>query len=138
MDPNGRVAAWHNIRIARTRLVQIHSPKLSRPLQDGIWTVKVLIEQKLLGTVSFLIIQIVNQHSVPFSQAEDGVQNVSVNQLSRTDELTANFWKLQETCLINTDKECPVLKLCQNTQWSSASKDQTADIKGVDSNGNLI
>ena len=141
IGPDGKVAAIYDLRIARTRLVQIHNPKLRRPLQYGIWTVKISLGQTVLGKVDFLILPLDMNQS--FHAAKDGQCNsesyeYSTNLLNHVDNLTSKFWKLQETCLISTEEVCPVLKPCQDTIWSSVSPDPKSDIEGIDKNGDLI
>ena len=119
IDSAGKVAAVHHVRIARTRLVQRHNPKLKGPLRPGIWTTKVSIGQREIAQVKFLIIPV-----------ETGVKHKGrvVDFLSQVDKLTARFWTLQETCLVSHDRKCPQMPSCKATEWSSLSPDPKSDI----------
>ena len=131
VDPIGNVAASHDIRIPRTRLVQFHNPKLKGPLKPGLWTVKVSVGRTQIARVYFAIVPVAIAQTD--QSCNDDVQREKEKQESLTDKLTSYFWKNEDICLISDEnEECPAFKPCKETEWSSVSPDPKSDIKEND------
>ena len=130
VDPNGNVAAEHNIRVPRTRLVQFHNPKLKGPLRSGIWTVKASVGRTQIAKVHFLIIPL---KMVQNDQLNNAAHIAKVKWETLIDKLTSYFWTVGEICSISVEQEdCPAFKACEETVWSSVSPDPKSDIKEND------
>ena len=131
VDPVGKDAASHDIRIPRTRLVQFHNPKLKGPLKPGIWTVKVSVGRTQIAKVYFPIVPGVISHND--QSCNDDVQTGNVKQESLTDKLTSYFWRSEDICLISVENDdCPAFEPCTETLWSSLSPDSKSDINDDD------
>ena len=131
VDPVGKVAASHDIRIPRTRLVQFHNPKLKGPLKPGIWTVKVSVGRTQIAKVYFPIVPgVISQTG---QSCNDDVHMGKVQLESLTDKLISYFWKIEDICLISVENDdCPTFEPCKVTLWSSLSPDLKSDINDDD------
>ena len=132
VDPSGKTISVLQKRIRSETVTGVYTLKTNStsPLQTGIWNILVHSDSKGIAEVQFLVIPIED------GEESDSVKQPDQNLLAWIDELTAQFWKAEGLCsLEDLGPECPQIKMCSKTEWSSMSPDPKADII-IDYNGN--
>ena len=92
-------------------------------LQTGVWKILVQSDGREIVELEFLVLPLA------VSIGPETVKETHQSPLARIDELTAQFWKSEELCALeDLGTECPQVKLCSKTNWSSMSPDPKSDI----------
>ena len=133
VDPSGKTVSTLEKHIGTeiTSGVYTLETNSTSMLQTGIWKILVHSDSKEIVEVQFLVLPTV------ISEEPDSVTQTDQIMFARIDELTAHFWKEEGVCSPeDLGSECPQIKLCSKTEWSSMSPDPKSDII-VDNKGNI-
>ena len=93
-------------------------------LPTGVWSIVVHSDSGEIAELQFLVLPI--EHD---GGSDDGKQVDEKLLISRIDELTSQFWKMEGLCSQNDlVLECPEIKVCTDEEWSSMSLDPKSDM----------
>ena len=125
MNPSGKTvsALEKHIVTEITSGVYTLETHSTSSLQTGVWKILVQSDGREIVELEFLVLPLgVSVGPLSFKETHQ-------SPLARIDELTAQFWKADELCALeDLGTECPQVKLCSKTNWSSMSPDPKSDI----------
>ena len=84
VDPGQEVAGYYNVMMTPDKVISVHKPELRRPLQPGVWTVKLYYKLDFVAQTKFIVL--------PFAYDSHGKLLLDVNAASRLNTGSQSYY----------------------------------------------